>query len=92
MVDIVMFLPEVNCKVVAFATNLVLQVTERLASVNLAAALGSVITVLTGCPVVNLENLLGCNCHNKLLLVPILYSSIIPRSPTICTIRVTYFT
>ena len=75
-----------------FVPKSTLQVAEGCASEDLSAALGSVVTSITGFAVVNLENLLGCNCHNKLLLVPILYSSIIPLPPQICTIYVIYFT
>ena len=66
-------LSSANYEAMAFATNLILQVAERLASVDLSAALGGVVAVLTGFSVVNLENLLGCNCHNRLLLVFISY-------------------
>ncbi len=85
-------LSSANYEAMTFTTNLALQVTEGCASEDLSAALSSVVTSITGFAVVNLENLLGCSCHNKLLLVPILYSSIIPRPPQICTIYVIYFT
>ena len=74
------------------ATNLVLQVTEGLAGVDLSATLSSEVAVLTGFAVVDFESFWGKDCHNKLLLVPILYSSIIPPPRAICTIFVNYFT
>ena len=49
------------------ATNLVLQVTEGLAGVDLSATLSSEVAVTTGCPVVDDERFLICNLH---LLTP----------------------
>ena len=36
---------------------------ERLTCVNRVTALGGVVAITTGCPVVNFENLLRCNNH-----------------------------
>ena len=79
-------------ELVTFVTQKAFQRIQALASVNHVAATGGVVTVDTGFAVVDFESFWGKDCHNKLLLVPILYSSIIPLPPQICTIFVIYFT
>ena len=60
------------------ATNLVLQVTEGLAGVDLSATLSSEVAVLTGFAVVDFESFLWEDLHlvNSLFLILLLYHTL----------------
>ena len=54
-------------ELVTFVAQKAFQRIQVLPRVNNVSAFSGVVTVLTGFPVVNLENLLRRNCHNKIL-------------------------